>query len=200
MFIFQFLLNHFVGPIGSSGAQNQYLAFCAALAISICTVWRRNRLGLPVIGRAFFNSTTISMAFTVLSIMAFKSILVESHIIDQVRMEFAALHFPITAIIAFLPFLAGLLTGIAVGFVGASFPLVITLLPPGETPFAYATLAYSFGIMGMMLSPVHLCLLMTNEYFHASLPEVYKYLWWPTITILIFTIFLFVIYSRLLPV
>ncbi len=31
--------------------------------------------------------------------------------------------------IALLPFVAGLVTGIAIGFVGASFPLVVALIP-----------------------------------------------------------------------
>jgi hypothetical protein len=35
-------------------------------------------------------------------------------------------------------------------------------------------LAYGFGYMGMMLSPVHLCLLVTKEYFSAGLLGVLR--------------------------
>ncbi|HOF90144.1 MAG TPA: DUF401 family protein, partial [Armatimonadota bacterium] len=39
-----------------------------------------------------------------------------------------------------------------------------------------AALAYGFGYLGMMLSPVHVCLLVTNEHFntrlHRTLPPL----------------------------
>lgn len=35
-------------------------------------------------------------------------------------------------------------------------------------------LAYGFGYMGMMLSPVHLCFLVTREYFGARMLDVYR--------------------------
>ena len=38
---------------------------------------------------------------------------------------------------------------------------------------AYAALAYSCGYMGMMLSPVHLCLLVSKDYFSAGLASCY---------------------------
>ena len=60
---------------------------------------------------------------------------------------------------------------------GASFPLIIPLFPAGSL-FDYlssAALAYSFGYIGMMLSPVHLCFLVTKDYFRASLLGSYRY-------------------------
>jgi hypothetical protein len=41
---------------------------------------------------------------------------------------------------------------------------------------AFAGLAYTFGFMGMMLSPVHLCLLVTKDFFQASFYDSYRYL------------------------
>jgi hypothetical protein len=76
------------------------------------------------------------------------------------------------AIVMLLPFVVGLTTGVCVGFVGASFPVVFSLLGPeaatGER-LATLVLAYGFGYMGMMLSPVHVCLIVTNEHFRTRL-------------------------------
>jgi hypothetical protein len=41
---------------------------------------------------------------------------------------------------------------------------------------AALVLAFSMGYAGMMLSPVHLCFLLTVDYFSTSLIKVYKYL------------------------
>jgi hypothetical protein len=82
---------------------------------------------------------------------------------------------PVEIVVAFLPFIAGIVTGICLGFVGAGFPLVIALIDMGSlTPVAAMVLAYGFGYMGMMLSPVHLCLLVTRDYFSANLAQIYR--------------------------
>ena len=35
---------------------------------------------------------------------------------------------------------------------------------------------YVIGFAGILVSPLHLCLVLTNEYFGASLLEVYRYM------------------------
>ena len=53
-------------------------------------------------------------------------------LVEGMRGELAALRLPLFAVVAVIPFVAGLVTGIAMGFVGASFPLIFALL--GEEP------------------------------------------------------------------
>jgi hypothetical protein len=43
-------------------------------------------------------------------------------------------------------------------------------------PVAALVLAFSMGYAGMMLSPVHLCFLLTADYFSSSIIKVYRYL------------------------
>ncbi|MFA7160333.1 MAG: DUF401 family protein, partial [Kiritimatiellia bacterium] len=85
----------------------------------------------------------------------------------------------VVPIVAILPFLAGLITGIAAGFAGIAFPLIVGLLESGGcglTPMATLALAFGFGYMGMMVSPIHLCLIMTRDYFSARLVPIYRQL------------------------
>ena len=95
----------------------------------------------------------------------------DSRAVVDIRTELMTYRIPMLLVIVIMPFLSGLITGIGIGFVGTSFPLVIPLFPP--TPLfnflSYAALAYVFGFMGMMLSPVHLCFLVTKDYFKAGL-------------------------------
>jgi hypothetical protein len=96
-------------------------------------------------------------------------------------------------IIAFLPFLAGLVTGIAIGFAGAAFPIVVGFVSADATlhPIAALVLAFSMGYAGMMLSPVHLCFLLTVDYFSASFIKVYRYLIPCVFTVMVFGLFLY---------
>jgi len=172
----------------------QQLSFSLALGVAIVVVTRRNGLGLGDLKRAFLNPVGFPLVMIVFGAMAFKGCLIESRAIEQVRMELEASHVPPWAVAAALPFIAGLVTGIAVAFVGTSLPLVVSLIPEGQSPFAYAVLAYGFGYLGMMLSPIHLCLLVTSEYFHAHPLAGYRIMWKPVAFGLAWIVAVFVAY------
>ena len=124
-----------------------------------------------------FKKSIWDLGLLVLGIMIFKSILEMSGGVDVLKNELITYNIPIAATVMLLPFITGIITGIAVGFVGTAFPLLITLvatMADTEHSGAYYFIAYVFGFSGMMLSPVHLCLLLTKDYFKADLIDVYK--------------------------
>jgi hypothetical protein len=93
-------------------------------------------------------------------------------LVEQMRQEMNRWGIPVLAILMILPFVSGLATGLSVGFVGASFPIVINLIgqsPAAEVLFPTVLLAYGFGYMGMLISPVHVCLVVTSEHFETHL-------------------------------
>jgi hypothetical protein len=89
----------------------------------------------------------------------------------HVRAELDAFNIPAAVLVVLIPFISGLTTGITVGFIGASFPVVLSLAGPDTGDlFSIIVLGYGSGFIGMMLSPIHICLIVTNEYFKTSLP------------------------------
>jgi hypothetical protein len=79
---------------------------------------------------------------------------------------------PVLPVLFILPFISGVLTGLTVGFVGSTFPIIWGLESAqsvGAISFAFAS-----GYAGVLLSPVHLCLVLTREYFGASMPDIYR--------------------------
>ena len=50
-------------------------------------------------------------------------------------------------------------------------------------------LAYAGGYAGVMLSPVHLCLVLTAEYFKADLGAVYREVVKPVLAVLLVAVF-----------
>ena len=86
-----------------------------------------------------------------------------------------------------MPFISGLSMGLSVGAVGASFPIVLSLLGPEPGTavlLAAAVLAYGCGYVGQMLSPVHVCLVVSNAYFKTRMAKSLTALLAPTAVVL----------------
>jgi hypothetical protein len=108
-------------------------------------------------------------------------------LVALMRGECMAIGIPLVFVIMLIPFISGLVTGIAMGYVGTSFPLVFALLgtePPFRQIAAATVLAFGFGYVGMMLSPVHICFVVTSRYFDTTVFSAYRYLWGPALAIL----------------
>ena len=73
-----------------------------------------------------------------------------------------------------VPLGVGILTGNTVAFVASTFPLLSGLMmPEGAIDYRLLYLAFAGGFVGMLLSPVHLCLALTKDYFKAELGGIY---------------------------
>lgn len=162
----------------------------AAATVWICFV---NRIKMKKVFHAATSKGLLPMLILVASIMVFKGIMNDSEAVIQIRNELMTYGIPIIIVILLMPFLSGLITGIAIGFVGTSFPLIIPMFPTTDlfTYLSWAALAYTFGYMGMMLSPVHLCFLVTKDYFKASLARSYQYLFLPVLAVMAIALFFF---------
>ncbi len=108
-------------------------------------------------------------------------------LVEHMRGELAGIGVPESLFILLIPLISGLAVGINVGTIGASFPVVLTLLGPSpqlHVLLPTAVLAYAAGFMGQMLSPVHVCLVVSNQYFKTSLLRSLGGLLLPVIVVL----------------
>jgi hypothetical protein len=169
------------------------LTILLGLTASIAWVAVINRIPFREVIYAFFKRSIPPMLFLIIAIMVFKGILKDSNAVFQIRSELSAHHIPSLAIIIVMPFISGLITGIAIGFVGVAFPLIIPLFNNSSSLdcLAYGSLAYASGYMGMILSPVHLCLLVSKDYFKAPLTSVYSHILKPVVCVFVAAIVIF---------
>ena len=58
----------------------------------------------------------------------------------------------------------------------AGLPALIGNNPAAGTLAAATTLAYSSGYLGMMFSPLHVCFVVTCEYYSTRMTGVYRYI------------------------
>ncbi len=169
------------------------------LTFSILWVCRINRIAPSGLFAATFGKSNLTMILLIISIMLFKGVMTDSGAVTVLRDELMNYGIPVIFLILIMPFFSGFILGIAVGFVGASFPLIIPLFPANDMflYISYAALAYTFGYMGMMLSPVHLCFIVTRDFFKAGIGGSYSYIIKTTSFMMIFSILIFII-SRFL--
>lgn len=168
------------GPGGESTvltAMHSYLPITVGLVVSAVWATRLGQLGMGTLKKVIVDRQAYRMALLVGSIMVFQYMLARVEAPRRIAEELAELNVPILVVLAGLPLIAGLVTGLAVGFVGTSFPIVLGLI--SEMPQAghiapYVALAYLFGHMGQMLSPLHLCHVLSNNYFKTNFAAVYR--------------------------
>jgi len=89
--------------------------------------------------------------------------------------ELAAWGVPGPVLLFVVPMAVGLLTGYTPAFVGICFPVLRPLMvAAGGFHYGYITFAFAGGFLGVLLSPVHLCLVLSAEYFKADFGRVYR--------------------------
>ncbi|MDY6825094.1 MAG: DUF401 family protein [Thermodesulfobacteriota bacterium] len=159
-----------------------------SLCIGIVMVWRTNHIPAPCIAKLATNRHMLSMVYMVAAILVFKQVLEDSGAVAEICTELLYLNIPFFLICGVLPFIVGLLTGITIAFVGSTFPILLSLIEAhGDTGLMipYIMLGLSCGFAGVLISPVHLCLLLSNEYFGTTLRAVYRLLWLPCLCIIL---------------
>lgn len=161
-------------PFGAIGKE---LALITALLVSLLWVWRYNRMDIAQIKTIFLNRSLLSMVLMIAGIMIFQGILKDGRAVSEISQGLTAAEVPVTLVIAVLPFLVGTVTGITVAFVGATFPIIFSLISErsmADELLAYTVLAFCSGYLGVLLSPLHVCLVLTCEYFHTTLFQTYR--------------------------
>jgi integral membrane protein (TIGR00529 family) len=189
------VLTNIIGLFGLHLKMPGTVSILPGLLVSIIWVALVNKVPFKRTMKVCIDRRILPMILLILMVMVFKGIMVESQAVYQIRQEMVAYKIPISLGIVIIPFISGLVTGLAIGFVGTSFPLIVPLIQSNNLLnfLSFAGLAYTFGYMGMILSPLHLCFLVSKDYYHASLLKSYRQLIPPVVTVLIITIVFFLI-------
>ena len=143
-----------------------------------------HRYPLPKIVESLRESVSLKALFLVIGIMVFQETLRVTGALAGISRFFAESGLPTYLILAILPFLAGLMTGLTIAYVGITFPILMPLMGGDAISPGLLALAFGSGFAGVMLSPVHLCLVLTREYFNADMVRVYHRLWAPSALVL----------------
>lgn len=147
-----------------------------ALGLSLATTAAQNRIPLQKVLACFAKKHLLNMLSVVLAIFVFKQVLQESGAVEQIAAT-AGSSAALFAAAVFLPFFVGMVSGLNIAFVGASFPLILGLLQQTGLQselLAYVALSMFAGYAGVMASPLHLCFILTCQFFKVGLHSAWR--------------------------
>ncbi len=156
-----------------------YVAVVATILLGLVGRMKWNDLGA-----AYRRATEFQIVSLVLGVAAYKHVLEVAEIVDAVPPFFMEMHMPELVVIAAVPLLIGLITGVTMAFIGVAFPLLVPLMGGDSINMELVMFAFAFGFVGCLLSPVHLCHVLTREYFKADFGRSYRMLIIPSLIIL----------------
>ena len=105
------------------------------------------------------------MFMNVLCILYFIQILTVTNVLNEIVVAFQNSPLPVPVIIACVSLIIGVLTGMSQGHVAIVMPIVAAMQTGSLN---LAGVAMAFGVAGQMLTPTHMCLVVTVDYFKSN--------------------------------
>lgn len=158
------------GPIVTSFLLIVAFDVQAALAMGLVVVafiplyfWFKRPISVKSV---FTESLDKKLFFNVVCILYFIQLLTVIGTLDEIVNVFNNSALPQAVIIACLSFIFGVMTGMGQGYIAIVMPIV-ALMAPGN--IILVGIAMVYGMAGQMVTPTHLCILVTVEYFKSRL-------------------------------
>ncbi|WP_281537110.1 DUF401 family protein [Parasutterella excrementihominis] len=158
------------GPIVTSFLLIVAFNVQAALAMGLVVVafiplyfWFKRPISVKSV---FTESLDKKLFFNVVCILYFIQLLTVIGTLDEIVSVFNNSSLPQAVIIACLSFIFGVMTGMGQGYIAIVVPIV-ALMAPGN--IVLVGIAMVYGMAGQMVTPTHLCILVTVEYFKCRL-------------------------------
>ncbi len=111
----------------------------------------------------------------VFSVMLYKRVLESYGIAENFLNEVETYVNPYAAA-AILSFLVAFSTGIEMSYSSIALPLLTPFTGVGTIYHDRVLITFLYGFLGVMISPLHLCYVLTSDYFKSSMLKTYKYL------------------------
>ncbi len=148
------------------------VAFIASLATLLATSKLNRKSALRVLRSALNPSIIILL----IAVIMYKNTIERVDAAHSLYTLLSAHGIPPLMLVVILPLIVGFATGISIAFVGITLPLLAPIITRALAGHNAILLAYASGMSGILLTPLHLCLILSVEYFKASLTRTYKYL------------------------
>lgn len=141
----------------------------AAVAMGLVVVAMVPVLALarrPVgVKEVFLGALDVKLILNVLCILYFIGLLTSTGVLSEIIAAFVGSALPVPVIVGVTSFVIGVLTGMSQGHVAIMMPIVAGIAPGS---LDLAGLALVFGVAGQMVTPTHVCLTITVDYFKSD--------------------------------
>lgn len=146
----------------------------ASLAVSIVVVILLKHVPLGSALRMVRDGVRLDIVASVVAVLFFRDMIIVTGSISDLFQSITDWGVPLLALIIAIPILIGALSGTSTMSIGLVFPLLMPLF--GGSNVHLVSLVYAGALAGYLASPMHLCLILTNNYYKSELGKVYAYL------------------------
>jgi len=115
------------------------------------------------------------MVIAIFGIMYYKNVVADMDELYVQLNSFLERGIPIELLIIIASFMIALPMGSTQPAIAILFPMVLPLAPDYHTKLVYAMFIYTSSFLFYYISPLHLCQVLTLEYFQVKIKELYKY-------------------------
>jgi hypothetical protein len=150
-------------------------ALILSLMVTIALMMAAKGVSLRVLRHILYRRIPWKTVTVLFGALIFRSVLDGSGAVGAVSETLTASNVPLATIAFVIPFISGLLTGLSVGAFSIAFPIVLPLVAPhGTIDPGWTAWLMAGGFLGVMCSPLHLCLSLTRVYFGADWGPIYR--------------------------
>ena len=173
-----------------------------AITITILHTWLRNRMSLAAIRRVFWQKDMLDNVIIALGIIVFGGVLSGSGAAGDVAVTLRKLQIPTWVVAMVLPFVVGAITGITMNMVLLTYQIILFMVHgqgDDHLTLAYCCLAFSCGYAGILLTPIHICMVQSNHYFKLPATAMLHRLVLPVLGLIATGLALFKVYCYVFP-
>ncbi len=115
------------------------------------------------------------MTLAIFGIIIFRGIFEISGASNNIASVIMSFPFPPIIIIIFIPMILGILTGYNLGAVALSYPLIEPFFQyTGINIIGLTSIIFISSLIGYLISPIHLCNVLSSEYLKTDTTRMYK--------------------------
>lgn len=166
------------------------------ILLSLAILYVQNRASLVDIANALRKTIDYKIIILIFAVMIYRDLIEATGAAEVFFGHLQAYNFPIFVAAFILSFVVGFATGIELSYASVAMPTLtmFTGTAAGLIP-QNLMLVFGAGFLGVMMSPLHLCLVLTADYFNANLNNTYRYLVPVVGTCFLFMVAFFILYN-----
>lgn len=154
-------------------------AFLIGVLISIILVYYLSDISTNEFLKILKKSLTWKLGLAIFGIMIFREMFMVSQANIVLKDLIVVLPFPSIWMIVIIPLILGSITGYNLGAVALSYPILVPFFPIQlnfVTLVGLTSLIFISSLVGYLISPIHLCNVLSSDYLKTDTTRMYKML------------------------
>ena len=145
-----------------------------SVAVGIAMVIVIRRVDLKHAIEFFTKGVKLDIVAAVFATLFFRYMVMESGSVNTLLENVLGIGVPLLLLFMVVPLLVGAISAQPTLGIGIVFPILMPLVAPIN--INWMTIMFAGIVTGYTGSPLHLCLILTNQYYRSDLNKVYRYL------------------------